>query len=966
MQTSSTILTHLISSSGSDNKDQDKEQETFTIQPHQQPLVDEARNFILKNPNKPYRKLIYHPTGSGKTSTTLFIARELGAPIVVVAPVSVLKSFEQTIKSIPNLPPVILTTYSGLKDLPISTEDDKQPLTWIVDEAHNIRNTSSQRWIQFSSRLRPNHHVILSTATPVINQPEEFANLMQVLTGEKFTTTGFHRRFLTPDFSHLPWYKRYVRKFMYEFLPWKKYDPIPGRHEFLNLIRGKIDYYPPTTYGVDLVITDKEVPLSNEQLLINKAILGSLPPWFRWKLQDVSKLSYSDLRRMAAFLTGPREASLSIYPFMPTPDLDYAFRTSTKLQQAFKDIVDGLKKYETGGIIVYSNYLKAGLLPLAYALEQHKIPYHIIHGGLSAEERQKIVDDYNQGRVRVVLIGPAASEGVNFLRTRQLLLLDSVWNPARLYQIIGRSVRRTSHIDLPEEERRVHVIRYISTIPTRFYHKFLSWILGRTPSLSSDEMMNIILSEKERRLVAFDKLLQRASKYKQAAAKGIPDFRVFGDLTKLPTNKLVQFVVQYHKARKAGPHYDIRLGTPDTDLYSWVTRKGLPEPGEKYLAIRQPLHSFSYGRFQGKIHKGYGSGEVKLIKYDKVFITKVTPDAVYFTTAYGKQPERFVLFKDKGTKWYIFNITDTKPLEYGKGKFVEIPAEQAEYILDKLKEGSEVQAKIDGAAALVNILKNRFDVLSYRISTTGRPIIHTERMGLSPYREIPKELSNSILRGEIYAENEKGEVLPPQQLGGFLNAALGKSLEDQALHKAKLKTLLFDIYKYHNKLIDPETVPYQKRKELLKKFIDVLPKDRFVIAEGAKTIDEAKELWNTIRSGKHPQTTEGIVVHQPLGSPIKIKIRNEYDVWIKDIFRGTGKYQNSAGGFIYSLTPDGPPIGRVGTGLSDELRKDMWLNKEWYIGRRARISAQGQFPSGAYRAPSLIAIHEDYPTKESK
>jgi ATP-dependent DNA ligase len=112
-------------------------------------------------------------------------------------------------------------------------------------------------------------------------------------------------------------------------------------------------------------------------------------------------------------------------------------------------------------------------------------------------------------------------------------------------------------------------------------------------------------------------------------------------------------------------------------------------------------------------------------------------------------------------------------------------------------------------------------------------------------------------------------------------------------------------------------------------------------------------------------TSEGIVIHTR-DKPLKVKIRPEADVYIREIFRGDGKYKDSAGGFYYSLTPDGPIVGKVGTGLSDELRKDMFENPKEYIGRVARIAHQGQFASGSYRAPSLIALHEDYPTKDQR
>src|SRR5579872_1053277 len=96
-------------------------------------------------------------------------------------------------------------------------------------------------------------------------------------------------------------------------------------------------------------------------------------------------------------------------------------------------------------------------------------------------------------------------------------------------------------------------------------------------------------------------------------ATGIPDRDVYGDPTTngLTPGQLVDWVVQRHLARRAGEHYDVRLGTPETGLYSWAARKGLPAPGQKHLAVQQPIHSHGYKDFQGEIPSGYGAGSVK-------------------------------------------------------------------------------------------------------------------------------------------------------------------------------------------------------------------------------------------------------------------------------------------------------------------------------------------------------------------
>jgi hypothetical protein len=51
-------------------------------------------------------------------------------------------------------------------------------------------------------------------------------------------------------------------------------------------------------------------------------------------------------------------------------------------------------------------------------------------------------------------------------------------------------------------------------------------------------------------------------------------------------------------------------------------------------------------------------------------------------------------------------------------------------------------------------------------------------------------------------------------------------------------------------------------------------------------------------------------------------------------------------------------VGRVGSGFSHETLADMLHSPKDYEGRIARIKAQEQYPSGAYRAPRFISLHE--------
>ena len=95
-------------------------------------------------------------------------------------------------------------------------------------------------------------------------------------------------------------------------------------------------------------------------------------------------------------------------------------------------------------------------------------------------------------------------------------------------------------------------------------------------------------------------------------------------------------------------------------------------------------------------------------------------------------------------------------------------------------------------------------------------------------------------------------------------------------------------------------------------------------------------------------------------APLKVKFFPDYDVHLRGTFSGGGKYTDKgSGGFTYSHTPEGPTVGRVGTGLSDKLREDLHKHPTKYIGLVAKVDAQEKYVSGALRMPAFKGWHLD-------
>ena len=158
----------------------------------------------------------------------------------------------------------------------------------------------------------------------------------------------------------------------------------------------------------------------------------------------------------------------------------------------------------TGIVIVYSQYIDGGIIPIALALEERgftrycsnekykqlfktrpKSPidaitmnpmedsdrntfrpasYIMITGDKSisptnASDINYATNPTNKDgeQVKVILISRAGSEGLDFKNIRQIHILEPWYNMNRIEQIIGRGVRNLSHCNLPFEKRNVEI-----------------------------------------------------------------------------------------------------------------------------------------------------------------------------------------------------------------------------------------------------------------------------------------------------------------------------------------------------------------------------------------------------------------------------------------------------------------------------------------------------------------------------
>ena len=178
----------------------------------------------------------------------------------------------------------------------------------------------------------------------------------------------------------------------------------------------------------------------------------------------------------------------------------FAYDKIANYSSKIKSILDSIL-YSEGIVLIYSQFIDGGLIPLALALESigftryggtkslFKTPpvekldvnsylpkssvenskfkaakYTMITGDKSitpnyATDLKAATNESNKNGedIKVILISQAGSEGIDFKCIRQVHILDPWYNMNRIEQIIGRGVRTCSHSSLPFKDRNVSI-----------------------------------------------------------------------------------------------------------------------------------------------------------------------------------------------------------------------------------------------------------------------------------------------------------------------------------------------------------------------------------------------------------------------------------------------------------------------------------------------------------------------------
>ena len=185
--------------------------------------------------------------------------------------------------------------------------------------------------------------------------------------------------------------------------------------------------------------------------------------------------------------------------------------------------ISNIIKKSEGIIMIYSQYLESGIIPMSLALEEMGFTRYNYHNlfknppiesnglhytiicGISGYSPEKLLVDTmktinseqnkNGEKIKIILITKAGSEGLDFANIRQVHILDSWFNMSRIEQIIGRAVRTKSHCMLPFEKRCVEIYMHTTYEPNE--REFIDMYLYRYSEKKAIKMGEITRILKE-------------------------------------------------------------------------------------------------------------------------------------------------------------------------------------------------------------------------------------------------------------------------------------------------------------------------------------------------------------------------------------------------------------------------------------------------------------------------------------
>lgn len=298
----------------------------------------------------------------------------------------------------------------------------------IVDEAHHLRNRTTQLW-RFASELKK-QFMLLLTATPVQNHLDELFNLVTLLEpGLLSTARQFERRFVDRRDKLTPKNVEQLHELLKEVMVRNRRSTVGlqftrrwARTERLALSPGEAELYRAATDFVRarLRSPDNRAGLSRTALITLQMALGSST--------EAAAGTLGNMSENARLSDDVRHALADLHDAARRQPSRAKVERLLALLDEFRD-----------KIVIFTQF-RATHEMLARRLAEAGHQVALFHGGLTRLEKEAAVARF-RGPARVLLATEAGSEGRNLQFAHAVCNYDLPWNPMKIEQRIGRLSR---------------------------------------------------------------------------------------------------------------------------------------------------------------------------------------------------------------------------------------------------------------------------------------------------------------------------------------------------------------------------------------------------------------------------------------------------------------------------------------------------------------------------------------------
>lgn len=386
----------------------------------------------------------------------------------------------------------------------------------IIDEVHNIKEGGTTKEgkvlpsiLKKITRIAENMKLVLLSATPMFDNATEIIYILNLLlmndkrgslkkneifNGNGALTTSGSRKLLEKSRGYISYMRgEHPIKFPKRLYPdiynddnlIKKYPTTDINNKQIEPIKNlKIIGCPMINYqldkykSVDIVSEEDFGPFNLNGMMASNIVFP----------ETLANSKISDVISNAGFKNVIKKNRKKYEISDPKYNDMFKLQNLKQYSSKIAKIIENINQSE-GIVFVYSQFIYAGVLALALALEHNgyskydnsllsskskqqsdrESKYILITGDneLSLNTYQQYLKIENNNRngeqVKVIIGSSTAAEGLDFKYIREVHVLDPWHHFNKIEQVIGRAIRNCSHIDLPLNKRNVLIYLYAST-----------------------------------------------------------------------------------------------------------------------------------------------------------------------------------------------------------------------------------------------------------------------------------------------------------------------------------------------------------------------------------------------------------------------------------------------------------------------------------------------------------------------